>query len=69
MLYAKVLLFIKRLFTFFTTPWIASGSWPSRGQLSRALGPALPSARTQSPLYYYMFSLIHTYGQFFLIQF
>jgi hypothetical protein len=50
-----------RDFTFFATPWIASGSWAIRGQLSGALGPALPSACTQSPLYSYMFSLILIY--------
>jgi hypothetical protein len=55
-----VCVFIKRLFTFFATPWSAIGICPSRGQLSRALGPALASARTQLPLYSYMFSLVST---------
>jgi hypothetical protein len=57
MLWVKVLLFIKRLFTFFATPWSTNCSWAIRGQLSLALGPALPSTRIQSPLYSYMFSL------------
>jgi hypothetical protein len=62
MLWVKVLLFIKRLFTFFATPWSTNGRWAIRGQLSRALGPALPSTRIQSPLYFYMFSLVVSLG-------
>jgi hypothetical protein len=58
MLWVKVLLFIKRLFNCFATPWSTNGSWAIRGQLSRTLGPALPSTRIQSPLYSYMFSLV-----------
>jgi hypothetical protein len=56
MLWVKVLLFIKRLFTFLATPWSTNGSWAIRGQLLRALGPALPSTRIQSPLYSYCHS-------------
>jgi hypothetical protein len=58
MLWVKVLLFIKRLFTFFANPWSTNGSWAIRGQLSRVLASALPSTRIQSPLYSYMFSLV-----------